>query len=58
MFSRLLQLSRFLSAHTSAFVILVGVLAFWQPGLFDWVRGNVQSAVIYIAATDIVPRQR
>ena len=46
MFSCLLQLSRFLAAHTSAFVMLVGALAFWQPGLFDWVRGNVQSALL------------
>lgn len=46
MFSRLQLLSRFLASHTSAFVLMVGVLAFWQPWLFVWVRGNVQSSVL------------
>lgn len=46
MYSCLLQFSRFLASHTSAFVLMVGALAFWQPALFDWVRGNVQSAVL------------
>ncbi len=46
MFCFLQRMSRFLAAHTSAFVILVAVLAFWQPCLFGWVRGNVQSFVL------------
>lgn len=40
------RISRFLSAHTSVFVVLVALVAFWQPWLFDWVRGNIQSAVL------------
>ncbi len=46
MFACLQQLSRFLAAHTSAFVLLVAGVTFWQPWLFDWVRGNIQSAVL------------
>lgn len=46
MFCRLQLLSRFLASHTSAFVLLTALLAFFQPWLFDWVRGNVQSAVL------------
>lgn len=38
--------SRFLAAHTSLFVMLVAALAFWQPSLFDWVRGDTQAALL------------
>ena len=40
------RISRLLASRTSVFVMLVAALAFWQPWLFDWVRGNVQSAVL------------
>ena len=40
------RISRLLASHTSLFVMLVAAFAFWQPWLFDWVRGNVQSAVL------------
>ncbi len=42
----LLRCSRFLSGHTSLFVIAVASVAFWQPDLFGWVRGYTQSAVL------------
>ncbi len=42
----LLRFSRFLAGHTSLFVIAVAAVAFWQPDLFDWVRGYTQSAVL------------
>lgn len=40
--------SKFLSDHTSVFVIAVAVVAFFIPGLFSWVQGNNQSIVLGI----------
>lgn len=42
----LLGISRLLSSQTSLFIILVAVLTFFEPELFRWVRGDVQTAVL------------
>ena len=44
----LLRISRLLSSQTSLFIILVAVLTFFEPELFRWVRGDVQTAVLGI----------
>lgn len=46
MWGRLRQAAAFLSAHTSAFIVAVAVFAWWQPGVFGWVRGNAQAMVL------------
>lgn len=38
--------SAFLAAHTSAFIVAVALVSFWQPGAFDWVRGNTQALLL------------
>lgn len=40
------QVSAFLSAHTSAFIVCVAVFSWWAPGAFSWVRGDAQSMVL------------
>lgn len=42
------KISRFLAAQTSAFIILIAILTFWQPELFLWVKGNTQTAILGI----------
>ena len=40
------RLSAWLSCETPAFITAIAVLAYFVPGAFDWVRGQVQSAVL------------
>lgn len=40
------QASAFLSGHTSAFITAVALVSWWQPGLFEWVRGSAQAMVL------------
>ncbi|MDO5470376.1 MAG: bile acid:sodium symporter family protein [Akkermansia sp.] len=42
----LLSLSAWLSTWTAPFIIAVAALAFAEPSLFDWVRGDVQTCVL------------
>ena len=42
----LLWISRLLSSQTSLFIILVAVLTFFEPELFRWVKGDVQTGVL------------
>lgn len=42
------KISRFLSNHTSLFVIAVAVITFFFPSLFTWVRGTTQTVIIGI----------
>lgn len=42
------KLSRLLATQTSAFIILIAILTFWKPGLFLWVKGEIQTAVLGI----------
>ena len=42
----LLSISAFLARYTSAFVILMGALAFLRPQIFSWVHGDAQTAVL------------
>lgn len=46
MWSMCRRASAFLSAHTSAFIASVALLAWWQPGIFAWVRGDAQAMVL------------
>lgn len=46
MWSLCRQVSAFLAAHTSAFIVCVAVLSWWEPGIFAWVRGETQSMVL------------
>ncbi len=41
-------LSRWLVKFTSLFVIAIAALTFWQPWLFEWVKGNTQTAILGI----------
>lgn len=40
------RVSGMLSAHTSAFIVGVAVVSWWQPGIFAWVQGDAQSMVL------------
>lgn len=40
------RVSSLLASRTSLFVVLTAVLALVQPGLFDWVRGDVQTGIL------------
>lgn len=42
------RLSRTLASHASLFVTAVAVLTFFFPTLFNWVRGNTQTAILGI----------
>ena len=33
--------SSLLSKYTSLFIIGVGIVTYWRPGLFDWISGNM-----------------
>ena len=46
MWAQCQRISRFLAAHTSAFILAVAVLSWCVPGVFAWVRGNAQSMVL------------
>lgn len=35
-----------LARHASPFVVAVAILAFWEPSLFNWVRGDVQACIL------------
>ena len=48
MWKPLQRASRLLASQTSAFVILVAIITFWEPALFMWVKGNVQTAILGI----------
>ncbi len=36
----------FLARQASPFVVAVAILSFWEPSLFDWVRGDVQACIL------------
>ena len=42
------KVSRMLAAHTAPFVIAVAVVAFFEPSLFAWVKGNNQLAILFV----------
>jgi BASS family bile acid:Na+ symporter len=46
MLNTLTRLSRTLASHASLFVTAIAVLTFFCPTLFDWVRGNTQTAIL------------
>ena len=46
MLNTLARLSRSLASHASLFVTAIAVLTFFCPTLFDWVRGNTQTAIL------------
>ncbi len=48
MIRHLQSLSRLLSAHASAFIILVAIVTFFFPNLFCWVRGTTQTVILGI----------
>ncbi len=48
MIRHLQSLSRLLSAHASAFIILVAIVTFFFPNLFFWVRGTTQTVILGI----------
>lgn len=40
--------SRWLSTYTSAFIIAIAVFAFFEPQVFSWVVGNIQTIILGI----------
>lgn len=48
MYSILKGLSERLSNHASWFVIAAAAMAFFLPGLFEWVKGNTQTVILGI----------
>ncbi|MDO5293240.1 MAG: bile acid:sodium symporter family protein [bacterium] len=42
------KISKFLSSHTSLFIIAVAVVTFFLPNLFSWVKGTSQTIIIGI----------
>lgn len=38
--------SAFLSAHTSAFIVCVAILSWWNAHIFSWVRGDAQAMIL------------
>ncbi len=46
MIKALVSFSAGLAKHASAFVIAVAVVTFFFPHIFDWVRGNTQTAIL------------
>ncbi len=44
----LIKLSRWLATNASLFIIAIAVITFFVPNLFDWVRGNTQTAILGI----------
>ena len=44
----LIKLSRWLAVNASLFIIAIAVITFFVPNLFDWVRGNTQTAILGI----------
>lgn len=38
--------SRWLARYTSHFIIGIAVLTFFVPGIFGWVKGNIQTAIL------------
>lgn len=40
------RVSRALSAHTTLFIVVVAVVAWFAPGVFSWVRGQAQAMVL------------
>lgn len=40
------KISRFLATQTSLFIIFIAVLTFFEPELFRWVRGDIQTAIL------------
>ena len=42
------NLSRWLAAHASLFIIAIAVLTFFLPDLFCWVHGNTQTVILGI----------
>lgn len=42
------KLSRVLASHTAPFVIAAAVVAFFAPGLFTWVKGMNQIAILFV----------
>ncbi len=42
------KLSRVLASHTAPFVIAAAVVAFFAPGLFAWVKGMNQIAILFV----------
>jgi BASS family bile acid:Na+ symporter len=38
--------SQLLATFTSAIILAVAVVTFWQPGLFTWVKGDIQTVVL------------
>ena len=43
-----IQLSRWLAAHASLFIIAIAVLTFFLPSIFEWVRGTTQTVILGI----------
>ena len=48
MLQTLQNLSRWLAAHASLFIIAIAVLTFFVPDLFVWVRGTTQTVILGI----------
>ena len=46
MLKPLISLSRWLSAHASAFIIGIAVVTFFVPDAFGWVRGTTQTVIL------------
>ncbi len=48
MLRTLQNLSKWLAAHASLFIIAIAVVTFFAPDLFTWVRGTVQTVILGI----------
>ena len=46
MLQKIQSISAWLAQYTSPFVVGVAVVAFFVPGMFEWVQGDVQALVL------------